>query len=190
MRRIDNTAVRAAFALLPLAALSAISLLVTDSIDEVTVASTLAPTTTVKATTTTAAPAIEVTSAAAPTASLFDTDVDLADAVGCFDVGGISIDAPYVKNVECDVPHRYQVFATVELPLVSEYDQDDVSAAAENACAAEFQPFVGTPETLSKFTFGFTIPVYANWPAVRISKCFLFLDGEWLHTGDASNSDY
>ncbi|MEQ1701449.1 MAG: septum formation family protein [Ilumatobacteraceae bacterium] len=198
MRRIDNLAARAALALLPLAGISGASLLVTDSLDEGSATAATAETTTraqttttVKAPATTAAPSIDPMDAG-PLKSIFETAVDVAEVPlnGCFSVTGLALDKPVIEVVECDRPHRYQVFSASDLPFVNAYVAADVKSAALDACDAAFEPFVGLIDDRSALTWGYNYPNESGWPTFRQVTCFLFLENEGLYTGDAEGSNY
>jgi uncharacterized membrane protein len=109
--------------------------------------------------------------------------------VGSFD--GLVNDVPVVP---CDQPHDGEVYVNFDLPNPPDEPfpgDETVSAAAQDGCLAEFEPYVGVPLEESQFDLRFLNPSQESWPrGDRNVTCMIapLGDGEPL-VGSARGSE-
>lgn len=117
-------------------------------------------------------------------------------AVGdCFSVPDAAADAAAqvgeVKLVGCDQPHENEVFALRNHPggFGEPYPgEDQVSGWAEDNCRPQFDAYVGTDYTRSRYYFTTLYPTQESWDhGDREVICILYVPAE-LTTGSAQGS--
>ncbi len=136
-----------------------------------------AATTTSTETTTTAAP----TTTEAPGTPVDPAVLTLGD---CFEdrvvagQGQTEIDEQQTVLVDCDDPHRNEVYLVTRLAdeIGGPFPGGEaITAAADELCLAGFADFVGLQFELSIWEIGYTVPTEATWALPdRTVTCFLF----------------
>ena len=108
----------------------------------------------------------------------------------CFDDPS---DTEVIKEVperECAAPHDNEVYANRAMPNESWPGEEAVWDWADEACLAEFEPYVGASYEASSLDFAWLVPTEASWNGIddRTVTCFLYdLDYEKL-TGSVRNA--
>lgn len=78
--------------------------------------------------------------------------------------------------VPCSDPHDNEVYYEHEMPD-GEYPGDEaISAAAEENCAAQFEPFVGIAYDASVFEYNYLTPTTGSWEDYgdRLIQCIVY----------------
>jgi len=82
-----------------------------------------------------------------------------------------------VLKLDCQLPHRYEVYATVDAPI----NKDDRSYPGDEAlrsiarveCPKQYLAYIGQTYELSKYEIGYVIPPEANWPNNHTIGCYV-----------------
>ena len=72
-------------------------------------------------------------------------------------------DVSTVPVVDCDTPHDSEIYASVMMDDAEYPGEEATIAAADEACRAEFERFVGIPATDSIYSYGTLYPTESSW---------------------------
>lgn len=133
-------------------------------------------TTTVESTTTTVEPALEEGRQVDP--------LYYVPTVGdCFDrrqvPGADNKQVDVILRLDCQLPHQFEVYATVEFPLPEDGDttwpgDDPLRELARARCAKPFDDYVGMPYETSQLEIGYLLPPEDNFAVNQVIGCYLF----------------
>ena len=87
------------------------------------------------------------------------------------EVRSVGTDPPVV---DCDLPHRGEVFATPSLPPGPYPGRDMVPSLAADACKARFKLFVGRELESAELNLFTVWPIEATWATKRKVTCVVF----------------
>ncbi len=101
-------------------------------------------------------------------------------AVGeCLIVSQAGDDGDNVPVVPCDGPHEAEVYAVLQVPDSSTYDEDAVIAHVEEECVARFDDYVGEPYRTSRLDVYYTYPLEDGWrDGSREAACAVYAPDE------------
>jgi len=85
---------------------------------------------------------------------------------------GDVVNAP--PEVDCDRPHRAEVFANFDLPAGPYPGRDKVIEMTSDACKTRFEVFIGRDLKLSELNEYFVWPIEATWQTNREVTCIAF----------------
>ncbi|MFD5225666.1 septum formation family protein [Microbacterium sp. NPDC058342] len=82
--------------------------------------------------------------------------------------------------VPCDEPHDEEVYFEFDLPEGDYPAEDEIVAAAEEKCAAEFATFVGVAAEESALHYFYYWPTSQGWTELddRLIQCVLYAEDE------------
>jgi len=160
-------------AVLVLATVVAVGAAACSGDDEATPATT---TTVAPSTTTTIEPALEEGRQLDP--------LSYVPAVGdCFDrrqvPGAANKQVDVILRLDCQLPHQFEIYATVEFPLPEDGDttwpgDDAVRQVARAQCARPFDDYVGMLYETSELEIGYLLPPEDNFGVNQLIGCYVF----------------
>jgi len=108
----------------------------------------------------------------------------------CFDDPESFEEVQEVSKKDCADPHDNEVYANVDMSGTEWPGQTAVEDYADEACLAEFEPYVGAAYEDSQLQFGWLVPTQESWTEIddRTVTCILYdMDLEKL-TGSMEGS--
>jgi hypothetical protein len=82
-----------------------------------------------------------------------------------------------VLRLDCDLPHRYEVFEVLDYPEPGpdHPGEDPMQAFARRECVVSFGPFVGERYEVSELEIGYYLPSPTEWDqGMRRIGCYLY----------------
>ena len=81
--------------------------------------------------------------------------------------------------LDCQLPHQYEIFATLEYPLPEDGDpewpgDEAVRNYARAQCPGSFEAYVGKPYETSAFEIGHLLPPEDNFYANQVIGCYVY----------------
>ena len=81
--------------------------------------------------------------------------------------------------LDCQVPHQYEIFATLDFPLPEDGDttwpgDEAVRSFARANCPAAFEAYVGKPYETSVLEIGHQLPPEGNFYANQVIGCTVY----------------
>ena len=97
--------------------------------------------------------------------ALGDGEVDVFTLVvgDCLNDASETGDVSTVPVVDCDEPHDSEVYARVLMDDPKYPGEEATIAAADEACRAEFERFVGVPSSQSEYRYATLYPTENSW---------------------------
>ena len=119
------------------------------------------------------------------------TTVDSLSVGDCFNAPEVSYIAAEVSDVDvvdCDEPHRYEMYAMKEMTDSSFPGESQTTSMAEDYCYSRFESFVGMEYDYSIYYIFSISPTSGSWSqGARSIQCALGLDSG-TKVGSARNS--
>jgi len=136
------------------------------------------------ATTTTEAPTTTTTTEPPLDAGTQKEPLYFVPSIGdCFDKrkvpGADNKQVDTILLLDCQLPHQYETFATLEYPLPEDGDttwpgDEAVRNHARGSCPATFEAYVGKSYETSIFEIGHLLPPEDNFAANQVIGCYLY----------------
>lgn len=137
-----------------------------------------------EATTTTEAPATTTTTEPALERGTQQDPLYFVPAVGdCFDrrevPGADNKQVDVILQLDCQLPHQYEIFATLDYPTPDDGDttwpgDEAVRNYARANCPATFEDYVGKPYETSILEIGHLLPPEDNFYANQVIGCYVY----------------
>lgn len=135
-------------------------------------------------TTTTVAPTTTSTTEPALDAGDQEDPLYFVPEVGdCFDKrkvdGADNKQVDVILRLDCQLPHQYEIFSTLEFPIPEDGDttwpgDEALRDHARANCWAEFESYIGKPFETSVLEIGYQLPPEDNFYANQIIGCYVY----------------